>query len=106
MGNLYNTGRKACTLRSHRNNLKQARQARENLRLLENKAVCSPVAGCEADDRWHRQQLRQWRQLMVYWVDAAIEARRQYQYRSATGDHQLQGFRFVAGAFVAYNREG
>lgn len=95
-----------CTLRSHRENLKRARQARENLRLLENKAVWPALAGREAVDRWYRQQLRQWRQLMVYWADAAIEARRQYQYRSASGDHQLQGFRFVTGAFVAYNREG
>lgn len=70
MGSQYDTGHKACALRSHRENLKRARQ------------------------------------VMVYWADAAIEARRQYQYRSASGGHQLQGFRFVTGAFVAYNREG
>ena len=39
-----------------------------------------------------------------YWLDAAIEARRQVAHKRQFGE-QMPGFRFVTTSFVGYNRE-
>ena len=95
---------KICTRYSHRENLKRARQAtREHFQHLQAMTVRTDAPDSLQALRQHRQQLRQWRGLMVYWMDAASEGRRQYQHRKAVDDPQLHRFRFVIGSFVAYN---
>lgn len=94
---------KTCRRYSHRENLKRARQARENFQYLQAMTVRTDAPDSLLVLRQHRQQLRQWRGLMVYWMDAAIEGRRQYQHRKAVEDPLLHRFRFVTGSFVVYN---
>ena len=66
---------KICTRYSHRENLKRARQAREHFQHLQAMTVRTDAPDSLQALRQHRQQLRQWRGLMVYWMDAASEGR-------------------------------
>lgn len=81
----------------HREHLAAARTLRERWR-----------ASLQADGLTTDAELRDLRISIIssshYWLDAAIEARRQVTYKRQFGE-QMPGFRFVTTSFVGYNRE-